>query len=75
MADQEMHDAGTELEADTEVDAVTDDEVEVEGFGSINTTRDNIPRHPRPTVAPAPGLGGIAGGAVSGLAIKEQGIK
>jgi len=75
MTDQETHDAGTGLGADTEVDAGTADEAEVEGFGSINTTRDNIPRHPRPAVATAPEIGGIAGGAVAGIAIKEQGVR
>ncbi|MCA1692720.1 MAG: hypothetical protein LC733_11185 [Actinobacteria bacterium] len=69
MADQ----AGNEI-------AVADDEAEaeVEGFNGINTTRDNIPRRPRPASATAPATApavGDMGLGRSEYAIKEQGIK
>lgn len=77
MADQSEQDAGTELEAET--DGAGTDEVgsdaEVEGFATINTTRSNIKSQ---TMVSPPGTGGVGGpgdAAVSGIAIKEQGIK
>jgi len=71
MADQEKHDADAEQDADTEVDAGTDEEVDVEGFGfeyKVISPRDH-------GMASASGLGGVAGGTDSGIAIKENGIK
>lgn len=48
-----------------------EEEPEVEGFGSILTTRSNI-KATRPAAAPA--VGGIGGGQTE-IGIKENGVK
>ncbi len=65
MTDQGEHETVTEDDDEGDEGAA-----EVEGFGAINTTRDNIKRPGAMTTAP-----GIAGVGPSQFAIKEQGIK
>lgn len=60
-----------ENEIETIPDADADAEADVEGFGSINTTRSNIKS--AGMAAGAAGTGGVSGR--SEIAIKEQGVK
>lgn len=74
MAEQNENETLTEEAAVTDDETATDETgAEVEGFNGINTTRDNIPRRPRP--ASAATMGGIGGAGASQIAIKEQGVK